>query len=228
MERKFNKCSDFEEMLMWTSYRYCIGRHTYVVTMAQEIAQHYYNKLSDNRKRFTANDIRNEIAMSLRCLPFTFNISRWSSEDEYNPLKTLFTFFNNENITSLEELAQYGNVDYDAHEKKFSCSKRESTYKSYIGIMDIDDLIPWETLASLFDIDNHKTLVLENGTEVKAFKKWTRQTVPVENKMDMSSNFTYYTQKEFGWEEIWVSVDDASNGKWNTFIPNDIIKEIKD
>ena len=32
------KASEFERMLMWTSYRYCIGRHTYVVTMADDIA----------------------------------------------------------------------------------------------------------------------------------------------------------------------------------------------
>ena len=41
------QCSLFEEMLMWTSYRYCIGRHTYVTSLAGEMAQHYYNRLSD-------------------------------------------------------------------------------------------------------------------------------------------------------------------------------------
>ena len=45
MKKKKNKCSMFEEMLMWTSYRYCIGRHTYVTSMAGEMAQNYYDRL---------------------------------------------------------------------------------------------------------------------------------------------------------------------------------------
>ena len=50
------KLSINEEMLMWTSYRYCIGRKTYVVDLAYYIAQKYYKLLSDERMRFTAED----------------------------------------------------------------------------------------------------------------------------------------------------------------------------
>ena len=45
--------SDFEEMLMWTSYRYAIGRKTYVSCLAHEIPQHYYEKLSKEKGGLT-------------------------------------------------------------------------------------------------------------------------------------------------------------------------------
>ena len=65
VSKKVEHCSLFEEMLMWTSYRYCIGRHTYVVTMAYDIAQHYYNKLTDEQKEHAADDIRQQILHQL-------------------------------------------------------------------------------------------------------------------------------------------------------------------
>ena len=68
--------SDFEEMLMWTSYRYAIGRKTYVSCLSYEIPQHYYKKLSKERREFIANDIRREIANHLICMPFSLTINR--------------------------------------------------------------------------------------------------------------------------------------------------------
>ena len=87
---KLNKqATEFERMLMWTSYRYCIGRHTYVVTMADEMAEHYYNRLDDAEKLHTAIDIRREIMTHLRyTLPFDFDIM-YATDCELNPLKRL-------------------------------------------------------------------------------------------------------------------------------------------
>ena len=115
MAKKKEKCSLFEEMLMWTSYRYCIGRHTYVTSLAGEMAQHYYDKLTDERMEFTANDIRKEILDRLQWLPFNFRIHRMYNEDPLNPIDALLTFVQNENINSLEEFAGYANLEYDAH-----------------------------------------------------------------------------------------------------------------
>ena len=60
-KKQQEKCSMDEEMLMWTSYRYCIGRKTYVSSLASYIAKKYYPILSEQRMLFTAQDIRNEI-----------------------------------------------------------------------------------------------------------------------------------------------------------------------
>ena len=87
------RATEFERMLMWTSYRYCIGRHTYVVTMADEMAEHYYSRLDDAEKLHTAIDIRREIMTHLSyTLPFDFDIM-YATDRELNPLKTLMRFF---------------------------------------------------------------------------------------------------------------------------------------
>lgn len=214
---------------MWTSYRYCIGRHSYVVSMADDMAVHYYNKLSTDRKQFTALDIRREIRDHLRILPFTFNISIWSyKEDEYNPLKVLFNFFEKEHISSIEELSTIARIDYDAHKDKYTFSRCESTFKSYISASEIDDLLPWENLASLFDIKNHKILTLKNGKRVEGFKAWVRKSIPLKDKMDMSSNTTYYVDAPFGWEEIWKSVEETVGGNKYFYIPTENISKIED
>lgn len=227
-KKKNESCSDFEEMLMWTSYRYCIGRHTYVVSMAHDIARHYYNKLSDERKKFTANDIRQEIKDHLRFLPFEFNISRWYGSDEYNPLKVLFTFFEKENIESLEDLAKISRIEYDVNKDEYTFNRCESNFKTYISKMDIEDLIPWETLASCFDIKNHKMLVLKDGTEVEAFKTWTGKTIPAETRIENGVEVQYVKYSDFGWEEVWKPVDSYVNGSEYVYIPKENIKEIKD
>lgn len=222
------QCSDFEEMLMWTSYRYCIGRHSYVVSMADDIARHYYNKLSNERKQFTANDIRSEIKDCLQFLPFNFSIHRWYSQDEFNPLKVLFNFFEKENINSFEELATIARLEYDSHKDEYTFNRCESNFKSYISQMDIDDLIPWENLASLFDVKNHKMLTLTDGTKVEGFKTWQRKMIPVENKMDAQGPITYYQNAPFGWEETWRSVEDVVKGRKYHYIPKENIKEIEE
>lgn len=47
--KKLNPATEFEKMLMWTSYRYCIGRKSYVVTMADEIA---LNEVADRNPAY--------------------------------------------------------------------------------------------------------------------------------------------------------------------------------
>ena len=59
--------SEFEETCMWMSYRYAIGRHTIAASMhANDIATHFFYRLSNDRKEFTAFDIAREIDNDLR------------------------------------------------------------------------------------------------------------------------------------------------------------------
>lgn len=226
-EKKENKCTTFEEMLMWTSYRYCIGRHTYVTTMAADIAQHYYNKLSKDRKEFTSKDIRNEIFECLRWLPFKFQIHRIYNEDEFNPIKVLMNFFEREKIDSRDKLAEYAKVEYESHSDEYAITKESPVIGSYISTSDIEDLLPWESLAACFDMKNHKIITLKNGneeTKVRCFRTWAAKCYPLEDKPG------YYRRAEFGWEPVWVSVDDfvkKGNG-YHSHINDDYIVSIED
>ena len=226
MAKKKEKCSLFEEMLMWTSYRYCIGRHTYVTSLAGEMAQHYYDKLSDERLEFTANDIRMEIYDKLQWLPFKFNIHRMYDSDPLNPLDVLMEFIDRLGIMSLDQFLSYSNIEYDVHNDKFEWEKKTPTIKSYFSISDIDDLIPWNNLAACFDKKNHKIITTEydGKTETyECFKTWVRKSVPCEDKPG------YYRQTEFGWEPRWVVVDEyLKTGNTYKTLNEDFIKDIKE
>lgn len=219
-------CSLFEEMLMWTSYRYCIGRHTYVTSLAGEIAQHYYNRLSDERMEFTAKDIRREIYDKLQWLPFNFNINRMYDSDPFNPLDALLTFIQNNNIDTINELYKYSSIEYDAHNGEYMCEIKKPTIKSYFSASDIEDLIPWENLAACFDKKNHKivTTEYEGKTETHiCFKSWKKVSVPCEDKPG------YYRTSELGWTPIWIVVDDyLKTGNTNRYLIDEFITKVED
>ena len=220
------QCSLFEEMLMWTSYRYCIGRHTYVTSLAGEIAQHYYNRLSDERMEFTATDIRGEIYDKLQWLPFNFNINRMYDSDPFNPLDVLLTFIQKNNIDTIDELYKYSSIEYDAHNGEYMCEIKKPTIKSYFSSSDIEDLIPWENLAACFDKKNHKivTTEYEGKTEThRCFKSWKKVSVPCKDKPG------YYQTSELGWTPIWVVVDDyLKTGNTNRYLIDEFITKVED
>lgn len=220
------QCSLFEEMLMWTSYRYCIGRHTYVTSLAGEMAQHYYNRLSDERMEFTAKDIRSEIYDKLQWLPFNLKIHRMYDSDPFNPLDALLTFIQKNNIDTIDELYKYSSIEYDAHNGEYMCEIKKPTIKSYFSSSDIEDLIPWENLAACFDKKNHKivTTEYEGKTEThRCFKSWKRVSIPCEDKPG------YYQTSELGWTPIWIVVDDyLKTGNTNRYLIDEFITKVED
>ena len=211
---------------MWTSYRYCIGRHTYVTSLAGEIAQNYYNRLDDDRMEFTANDIRREIYDRLQWLPFKFEIHRMYDADPLNPIEALMTFIDRVGINDMKQFLSYSNIEYDVHNDKFNWEKKNPTIKSYFSISDIEDLLPWADLASCFDKKNHKMITVEyNGEKstYRCFKSWRRSTIPCEDKPG------WCKAVEFGWEPVWIDIDSyLKSGNTNKVLNSDFIKEIKD
>ena len=226
MAKKKEKCSLFEEMLMWTSYRYCIGRQTSVSSLAGEMAQHYYDKLTDERMEFTASDIRREIYDKLQWHPFNFKIHRMYDSDSFNPLDVLLTFIQKHNIDTIDEFCKYANLEYDAHTDEYKFETKTPTIKSYFSASDIEDLIPWENLAACFDKKNHKivTTEYEGKTEThRCFKSWKRVSVPCEDKPG------YYNVSEFGWIPIWVVVDEyLKTGNTNRYLIDEFITKVED
>lgn len=214
------KASEFERMLMWTSYRYCIGRHTYVVTMADDIARHYYSRLDDAEKMSTARDIRRELETQLRhVLPFDFEIENYRLEPMTNPIKTLMMFFEREGIKSIGDLYKYSYVCYNARENKFTVRKCEPKPMQILQPYDIEDLIPWERLASCFDTQRHCLVTAKDGQQIRAFHSWARNVVPAEEK-------GYWRSADFGWHDVLVPLDEFLKGRSNVTINEDLIAEI--
>ena len=218
--KKNKQATEFERMLMWTSYRYCIGRHTYVVTMADEMAEHYYSRLDDEEKLNTAIDIRREILTHLRyTLPFDFDIDSYATERELNPLKTLMWFFEREGVKSVKDLYGYSYVGYDARDNEFDVRKCEPNERRRFSIYDIEDLIPWERLASCFDVSQHCIVTMKDGQQVRAFTSWERNVIPTEEK-------GYYRNADFGWHEVLVPLAEYVKGNAQLRINEALVTKI--
>ena len=217
------RCSLFEEMLMWTSYRYCIGRKSYVSSMCDDIASHYYNRLSDERLEFTSMDIRREIMEHLRFLPFSFEIHRYTNDDEFNPIAALMEFIKQEDITKLEELSNYARVTYEPRENVYKFEKKTPTIASFFDAYDLECLIGWDRLASCFDKKNHKLVKIKHeGKEYQAecFPAWKRTVVPIPEKEG------YFQTLNFGWEQVWIPVDEYVKGRHGVYAAPDEITSI--
>ena len=216
-----NKASSFEEMLMWTSYRYCIGRKSYVSCMADEIGFNYYNRLSDERKQHAAFDIRREILDNLRVLPFNLEIHRVYNEDSFDPIGVLMEFMSRENIKSVEDLSKYSRVIYHARDDKFEFNTCTPNIETYFNCSDIDDLLVWDKLASLFDVQNHKKAVLKTGDTVEVFYTWVRDYHKVEGYENM------YQASNFGWVKALVPVEEYLKGNKYIYLSEDAIDHLE-
>lgn len=119
----------FEDLIVWTSLRYCVGRHSYVNSYADEYAQVYNDFDKYERLKF-AVDIRREIGEHLRFLPLSLKIEWTPDYYWYDPIEALFGFIKSEQISSLEELAKYKEVVYNANESIYKTRISNDVKKS--------------------------------------------------------------------------------------------------
>lgn len=203
-------CSLDEEMLMWTSYRYCIGRKTYVSSLAGYMAKKYYPILSDDRKRFTAEDIRNSILDNIRWSPFDFGYEGTVPKSQRKPMEDLMEFLMENNIDSEEKIMGIESVSvyHDSYKEgephKYRISTQTPHQGKVISQFDIECLFPWMDLASLFDIDSHKLITVNYNGEKKVlegFESWDEETVECEDSPG------YYKAVPWKWKKVYKSVD---------------------
>lgn len=162
MENKNGQISLDEEFMMFATMRYCIGRHTGAsIGQAGYIASKYYNKLSDSRLEFAAEDIRKEIGDYLNYQPFSFHYSGTVPCERRFPLEDFIAFASTldnveEELLAINDIEVYcESYNYDA-EKKFRISKKDYDVRNSITRFDILDLLPWQRLAALFNKKNYK------------------------------------------------------------------------
>lgn len=202
---KQKKCSVDEEMLMWTSYRYCIGRKTYVNTLANYIASHYYHILSDERKQFTSKDIKDCInqvlSLSTPSLRYNGNVSY----DNRDGLDDLIKYLN-ENVNEEKDLIGIQSIEviqksYTNPEKYYETSplNRNRTILDF----DLQDLLIWYNLAQCFNIKDYKKVWYKTDSDevsVLCFKTWMNKYIKSEDGFHYRSRFKY--------EERYIPVND--------------------
>lgn len=218
-----------EEMLMWTSYRYCIGRKTYVNSLASYIGKKYYPLLSDAQAEHTANDIRNCIGDCLHFSHPSFFYDGTVSNEERNPLSDYVTWISNnvknkEDLYYIDKLVCYKDGYGDKYEKKIDVVRKEREW-THIYESDFSDLFVWEDLASLFDRKNHKLITTNfNGEEktIECFKSWTHVKKEIENQPG------YYMSVEWKWVPCWKSVEGyLTSGEYCGILNDEYIVDIK-
>lgn len=175
--------SEYEENCIWMSYRYCIGRHTIAAHHhAADIAAHAYNKLEPERQSFMAFDIRREISESLRFSPtnFTIELTETQNAEWYNPLQLYIEGLKFFGITTQKEIERVKSLIYNRNHEYEIVYHDGNTVHSTYSMMDIDDLIIWSDLASLFDKKCHKIATVkhpETGeiSEIEVYRSYTRK-----------------------------------------------------
>ena len=206
-----------EEMLVWTSYRYCIGRHTYVSCLAPYIGQTYYDKLTDDKLAFMSEDIRNCIAQSLKANTPSFTYDIYS--ENLNPIADYLQWLT-DNISNTKDLAGIKEIicGISKGEKVYYLTKTErpllTAYES-----DFYDLLAWEDLASFFDKKNYKTVTVNHDgkeEDILCFESWKKQVKP--------DNNGYYTYIPWKWEKCYKSIENYLEGKLTYINPDYIVK----
>ena len=152
-------------------------------------------------------------------LPFDFDIDAYAPDRGLNPLKTLMRFFEREGVKSIKELYNYSYVHYDARENEFDVRKCEPKPMQILQPYDIEDLIPWDRLASCFDVSRHCLVTTKYGQQIRAFHSWARNVVPAKEK-------GYWRSADFGWHDVLVPLDEFLKGRSSATINEDFIADI--
>ena len=193
---------DFFEDSIWMSYRYCIGRKTIAaVSRAADIAR-YAKYLSENRRKFNAKDIRQEIS---DCLGFSNNIYIEGNEYNYDAYSIIFSYIANNEINFTKQKL-YINVN-DGSVEVVNIENPGPTSRPYDPKSDAHDIIPWIELANYMAGDIVEVTIEYNGeTQI----------------IDCIKTFCPYT-----FEVRWKSIKNFEKGFNNFYLAPEYIKEIK-
>lgn len=222
MKKQKKYLSDYEEDLVWMSYRYCIGRHTISANMhARNIAQHTYDRLSTERLMFIAQDIRRCIEDCLRFgqihIYFDFDNyigPRCSYELFLNALKEL-------NLTEKKDLRRIKEIriSYVGNKFVYDVLKLDVNEEDISDILmpDVSDLNSWAVLASCFDVDNHKMIVCKD-------KETGKETIKEAFEIYALSSYDSYAFKKY-----WIPVESyIKSNNIISYIDPDCIVSVKD
>lgn len=214
-----------EEMLMWTSYRYCIGRKTYVNSLAPYIGKKYYHLLSDAQAQHTAFDIRRCIADCLRYNGLSFIYDGTVPDGQRNALTDYLNWIN-ENVNNSKDLQGIKKIvcykeSYNAPKKYNIIRCERPTIERYES--DFSNLLVWETLASLFDKENYKKVTVNFNGEIKeleCFEAWEKEVI-------LEENGEYYIDKPWKYHKVFKSVERYLEGEYETILNSDYIIKVE-
>ena len=155
---------------------------------------------------------------------YVFETITWEEWLRPQVLKICQDYYKNDEIT--EDFAwnlfvrceKDEEIETDFVPEKFKELIKNRPNPEYFYLTNIDDLMVWNHLVHLFDLEHHHKSILTNGKEVEWFWTYTHDTYQKEDDPD------HYYQKEIGYKKIRMPVD-AKIGSVTTWIPDECIKE---
>lgn len=171
--KRIKKLSEYEDTLIWMSYKYAISKHTIDANNhAYEIAKNSYHRLllTPKRMQFMSKDINMEIQSKIAWFPISFKINNYYGWNKFGntPLGLVFDFINNENISNISQLNLYSNIDIDidGNGNVSYIKSNNNTNLFELNLLDIEDLMNWQILSNIFDLKHHKFCkILDNNEE---------------------------------------------------------------
>jgi hypothetical protein len=207
--------SHAEEFMMCAAIRYCVGRQTGASQeQAGYIASKYYDKLSDERREFTAKDVRDCILERLMWKSFNFSYDGTVSSQKRLPFEDFMTFISTlqnpgEDLLSITNIDVYCESYSDDAEKKFRVTTTEPNVRSYLSEYEIECLLPWQRFAALFDKRRYKLLKVKyDGVEsdVICVETYVHETEKIEGKEDL------YRIVPWKYKKVYVNIETLKSG----------------
>ena len=191
MDKKKKLLSEFEHDNLWMSTRYCVGSHTIACyAHASDIVKHCYGRLSHDDSEFYAYDVNREIETHMRCIHPTFIFPSYPQNRIYATAIDIFCEFVTEyNIKTKQALIKYKTVNVIQTDNERGYKFETLTWDEYIqannlkledvlpsmpnpeyySLSNINDLMVWNDVAHIFDVDKHYKVELTDGSVIECF-----------------------------------------------------------
>lgn len=216
-EEKIERLSLFEETLMYSSYRYMIGRHTIASNMhAGDLVVNFIPRMSQEQRGSTARDVNESIRDALRALGWHMS---YSVQSTVCPMTMFLDYISQEGL--LDKLAYirsiYVDYDYDTKQLTHDIRCSDEVNKMFLHC-DISDLLPWMDFANALNSFTHTTIKVKDPDdpnaetkEIKVFpsyvEDWDKQGRTVKKVWKNVDKYLSSPQQAFYVNESWIVKD---------------------
>lgn len=177
---KFNNISvskSLLENLLWTSYRYCIGRTTYTTQYAYDIARELCDVFDDEKRKEFARDILHEIEYCMHVKGVPFFIHDYSTDkNQIDALALYIDYMNSQTeLTNYNDTKLIKRINCDVYYDNnitYNVERHANDTNGFIKIDMFMDLLPWHDLACVLDTRKHYVIKTKNNQCVECIKSY--------------------------------------------------------
>lgn len=155
---------------------------------------------------------------------YTFETITWEEHLRPQVHKIVSKYYGNDDMSIdfawkyFETWESGEKMNQDEMIKQFEEITRNRPSSEHFYLTNIDDLMVWNHLVHMFDLEHHHKSILKNGKEVEWFWTYVHDTYQKEDEPE------HYYQKEIGYKRIRMPIS-SPIGSVTEWIPDESIKE---